>query len=159
MSGDMHVDGKLIRETSIEAYNEIRAKGLLKEQQLAVYAILFQYGPLTSRELDGYLAKPGVDGDRPSYHKRLSELERLGCVRPMGKRKCSISGRTVMAWDVTAKLPQEPPKTVRRPSKKDLRQAGEELLDLMPELAAEYSEVGKEIPKALFKVAKWMVMQ
>ena len=91
------------RDTSIQVYHQIRAEGLLSKMRLKVYEHLFNHGPLTRSELDSQLKGPAEVN--PSYHKRLSELERQGVIRTVGRKACSITGREVELWDVTANLP------------------------------------------------------
>jgi len=88
----------MIRQTSIQAYREIEAKGLLSRVRWLVYAHLYANGPLTGTELNAQMGGVG-------YHKRLSELERLGVVRTVGRKRCSVTGMECETWDVTANLP------------------------------------------------------
>lgn len=98
-----------IRTTSIKAYNHIRDEGLLGAKQQKVYACLFWTGPLTGRELNKELSL--FDQSSAGYHKRLSELETMGVVREVGKRECNITGREVILWDVTDRIPSDPRRT------------------------------------------------
>lgn len=92
-----------MRHTSIDAYNHIKDCGLLSRTRWLVYETLFQKGPCTARELDKWLATPG--DTKTSYHKRLSELERMGVVQTVGERPCSMTGVNATLWDVTDRLP------------------------------------------------------
>lgn len=98
-----------MRATSIQAYQQIRDSGLLSEMRWKVYDYLFNNGPLTANELTKGLlgAYPKAN---PSWHKRLSELERCGVAATMGTRVCSVSGNNCTLWDVTAALPMKKPK-------------------------------------------------
>jgi len=97
----------MIRDTSIEAFHKIKDEGLLSEKRWQVYEVLFQYGPLTGNELLIHLRKKyqGMLGNAPSVVSRLGELRDMGSVREIGKKICSVTGMTVINWDVTAKLP------------------------------------------------------
>ena len=88
-----------MRETSIETYRQILADGTIGRLQRKVYVCLYQHGPMTSNELAGQLR--GEDELNLSYHKRLSELERLGLARITSKRPCMITGRTCYEWMTT----------------------------------------------------------
>ena len=92
----------MARHTSTKVYRQIVAEGLLSKMRFAVYDLLYHDGPLTGAELDemAYAA-----GGRGHYHKRLPELRDLGVVREVGEQFCTVSGRKVIAWDVTAHLP------------------------------------------------------
>lgn len=87
-----------MRQTSLRAYQQIEANGLLSRTRWMVYSYLFHHGPLTGSELNVKMG--GV-----SYHKRLSELEQLGVVQTAGRRACAITGMECEQWDVTANLP------------------------------------------------------
>jgi hypothetical protein len=91
------------RATSNRAYREIKRSGLLSRMRWRVYRTVFHHGPLTAHELDNHLASP--EETKTSYHKRLSELQRVGVCRVVGERPCSITGRNALLWDVTDALP------------------------------------------------------
>ncbi len=140
-----------VRDTSLATYRAIQQQGLLSRMRWVVYNTLFSHGPLTSRELDHRLSAGGKSEDRPSYHKRLSELERLGVIRTVGKRPCGITGRTVYAWDVTSQLPVQQAVKVRQPTSTEFVDAADEILELQQQ--------GIPVSKKLMKVVRWMVMQ
>ena len=85
-------------ETSKRAYEEIRANGLLKGMKMRAYILVYQEGPLTGREADRL-------GGSDNFHKRLSDLEKMGAVSQVGQRICTVSGMLATLWDVTGKLP------------------------------------------------------
>lgn len=91
-----------MRQTSVQTYSQIQANGLLSRMRWLVYDYLFRHGPATSREIDDGMRSPGEV--RPSYHKRLSELERLGVACVVGE-KVDSTGHTAVLWDVTSALP------------------------------------------------------
>ena len=86
---------KVIRETSIEAYNEIKENGLLSKRRFQVYETLYNNGPLTTGEIWYiYFRDQGISQN--SINPRLSELVSLGVVSEVGKRSCKITGRNVL---------------------------------------------------------------
>lgn len=90
----------MTRTTSIAVWRQINAEGLLPQARLSVYNWLYRNGPATGREIE--------EGMRNPYaHVRLHELSRQGVVRERGVRQCRITGREVIAWDVTDALPAE----------------------------------------------------
>jgi hypothetical protein len=95
-----------VRVTSREAYEEIRASGRLNEMQMEVLAGLFEYGPATGVELTSKMKTEAQAS--MSYHKRLSELERMGAVYVVQRRPCSITGHRAIEWDVTDGLSAAP---------------------------------------------------
>jgi hypothetical protein len=103
----------MTRQTSIEAYNKIRDEGLLGHLQFAVYAVLWERGPMTQGELwhDHF-----PNAQRHSIAPRFAELHKRGVIAPVGERPCRVTGVNSLLWDVTAMLPQDPP-----PSQKGLK--------------------------------------
>lgn len=86
-----------VRQTSVEAYWKVVP--FLGEMQEQVYRCLWHNGPMTGNEVDVALSPPGKVN--PSYHKRLSELEKRGVVLIAGTRKCRVSDENCQIWDVT----------------------------------------------------------
>jgi len=68
-----------MRATSVEAYLEVQASGRLNEQAKKVYALLYEKDPLTARQIDKLLAKPGEAS--ASWHKRLPDPGRWKLAR------------------------------------------------------------------------------
>lgn len=95
-----------MRKTSIDAYNEIREKGLLGPLQLAVYEIVFLKGPITQGEVwHDHLPSR----QRPTVTPRFAELERLGVISSTGERPCRVTGKRARTWEATKNLPEKPP--------------------------------------------------
>lgn len=88
----------MVRDTSLETYERIRATGLLTGMKLEAYKALVDEGPMTGRELDLYMY--GTAGKGRDYHKRLSELARLGVVREVSKRQCRVTGNRAYVYEV-----------------------------------------------------------
>ena len=97
------------RETSIETYYKIKDEGLLSDLRFEVYETLFNYGPLTQMELCRKISHP-FRQDR-SYMPRFAELKNMQVIAEAGERVCQITGRNVLIWDVTNKLPIKLEKT------------------------------------------------
>lgn len=93
------------RRTSSQAHESVLGDGTIGKLQKAVYDHVYKNGPLTANELNVALAKPGEKV--PGYHKRLSELERIGVVTRTGARDCKVTGREAVTWDVTDSLPKK----------------------------------------------------
>ena len=88
------------RQTSIDCYNEIKANGLLSKRRLEVYEAILKNAPCTSNEAlnDVYSGSHGVGS-------RTSELRDLGVIYEKSIRKCRVTGKNVIEWDLTDKLP------------------------------------------------------
>ena len=91
------------RQTSIDCYNQIKAEGLLSKLRLrTLYAMLY-YAPCTAQELQDYIDKNKIQVKHA--WKSLSQLRDLGVVYEKSERKCNVTGRIVIEWDLTDKLP------------------------------------------------------
>lgn len=92
-------------ETSRRAFHEITDDGTLGDQQERVRAHLAASpAAITANELNQQLGGKG-------FHKRLSELERVGVVRRAGERACTITGRVCAVWVATGETPRALPAT------------------------------------------------
>ena len=90
------------RQTSIECYNKIKQEGLLSKRRLEVYEALLSSAPCTSSEaIRNAKTTFGVFG----VSSRFTELRDLGVIYEKGEKKCSITGRNVIEWDLTDRLP------------------------------------------------------
>ena len=91
-----------IRQTSIDCYNEIKQQGLLSKRRLEVYEALYTSAPCTSSEaIRNAKTTFGVFG----VSSRFTELRNLGVIYEKGEKQCTITGRNVIEWDLTDKLP------------------------------------------------------
>lgn len=96
----------MIRDTSIEAYEKIRAGNLLSKRRLEIYVELFDNGPMTANEIFRNIR--GVSSiNQANIPARLNEMRWMGVVRELGTQKCSVTGNDVILWDVTAKVPEK----------------------------------------------------
>ncbi len=100
MSGMTHV-----RQTSIDAYRQIEAEGLLAKQQFRVYEILFHHGPLTYSEVILHAKNLASFVSSSGYQACLCHLRDSGAIREVDTVKCPVTGRNVILWDVTPDLP------------------------------------------------------
>lgn len=88
-----------VRETSIEAFNAIRASGELGQMQLRVLFLVSRFPDSTARELTRHLVDlygPPEDSNR--VRPRLAELLREGHIEESGSRVCSVSGLRAATW-------------------------------------------------------------
>ena len=90
------------RQTSIDCYNKIRQEGLLSKRRLEVYEALLSSAPCTSSEaIRNAKTTFGVFG----VSSRFTELRDLGVIYEKDVRPCRVTGRNVIEWDLTDKLP------------------------------------------------------
>lgn len=107
----------MIRQTSLEAYRQIEADGLLSKMRFETYKLLYSFGPMTANEL---MKKAQELNPRKGHQaiesigRRLSELRDSGVARELGTIICPITKRSVLLWDVTDGLPLKFEKTKRK---------------------------------------------
>ena len=88
------------RQTSIDCYNQIKEEGLLSNMRFRVYSALLAMGkPSTTREV--YSTMNVIKQEAT----RFTELRKLGVIYEVQNRKCTITGRTSIEWDLTDRLP------------------------------------------------------
>ena len=91
------------RQTSIDCYNEIKEEGLLSKMRFKVYESILTNAPCTSAEvLSTMLSKNSAI---TSSRARFTELRELGVIYEVQNRKCTITRRTSIEWDLTDRLP------------------------------------------------------
>ena len=88
-----------IRQTSIDCYNEIKEEGLLSKRRLQVYESIYNSAPCTASEV---FKEKNL---KTNQSGRFTELRDLGVIYEKGERICSITGRNVIEWDLTDRLP------------------------------------------------------
>ena len=89
----------ITRKTSIECFNKIKQEGLLSKRRLQVYESIFNHAPCTASEVfNDKNLKTNQSG-------RFTELRDLGVIYEKGERTCSITGKNVIEWDLTDRLP------------------------------------------------------
>lgn len=90
----------MARQTSIDCYNQIKAEGLLSKRRFEVYEAIYKNAPCTTNEAlkDIYSGSHGVGS-------RTTELRDLGVIYEKSIKKCTVTGRNVIEWDLTDKLP------------------------------------------------------
>ena len=91
------------RTTSINCYNQIKAEGLLSKLRLQTLNAMLYASPCTAGELQSYIDKNQIQVKHA--WKLLSQLRDLGVIYEKSERKCKVTGRLVIEWDLTDKLP------------------------------------------------------
>lgn len=100
----------MARQTSINCYNQIKAQGLLSKLRLATHYAMLYASPCTAGELQSYIDNNQIKVKHA--WKLLSQLRDLGVVYEKDERKCNVTGRVVIEWDLTDKLPIKPAKLI-----------------------------------------------
>ena len=96
-----------MRETSLEAYYKIKEQGLLSREQTEIYYILARSAsPMTSGEVFNIFVKNRPANSPLSQSRaRFTALRNEGAIREAGTRKCNISGKRCIVWEITGELP------------------------------------------------------
>lgn len=124
----------MTRKTSIEVWQQINQEGLLTKMQRKALQVIAWHGPVTGSELDAH-------SNSRYMHQRISELFAVGVIRQAGRKKCSVTNRSVMAWESTGAMPHETLKGIgnqKHKSKiKELRELNREQSKTIEVLGAE----------------------
>ncbi|MBS3107002.1 hypothetical protein J4419_05060 [Candidatus Woesearchaeota archaeon] len=97
MSEIIDIDGRLMRQTSLGAYEELRADpAKIRGIHEQIMAFLKQRGPLTDQEIAQGLGFHDPNKVRP----RRNELAKERKVVEAGTRRCKVSGHTATLWRV-----------------------------------------------------------
>jgi hypothetical protein len=92
-----------IRQTSIDCYNKIKEQGLLSNMRFKVYEAILKKAPCTSGE--AFAIMTTKENQISQSRARFTELRELGVIYEKGEKQCSITGRNVIEWDLTDRLP------------------------------------------------------
>jgi hypothetical protein len=112
----------MIRTASIEAFHDIKERGLLSKRRLQVYEILCMNGPLVGSEIARLVKeKYGAWCESETIRNRLTEMRDQGFVCEVGKAIDPKNGRNVILWEIAARVPED--KRVKRKSVKRERLA------------------------------------
>lgn len=97
-----------MRDTQIQAYNEIASNGLLSLRRFQVYEIVVECDSedgVTGGEVDRILSRR-VHGWSRGGSPRLNELVKLGVIEELPEpRQCKETGMRVLAYRANGKLP------------------------------------------------------
>lgn len=93
-----------MRQTSVDAYNQIKSEGLLSVRRWETYDPLYHHGPMTAGQVGLLLPGKGRAASG-NVHARLGELRERGVVMELGTVICPVTQQRVILWDVTANIP------------------------------------------------------
>ena len=88
------------RQTSIDCFNKIKQEGLLSKRRLEVYEAILKNAPCTTNE-----ALKDVHSGSHGVGSRTTELRDAGVIYEKDVRPCKVTGRNVIEWDLTDRLP------------------------------------------------------
>ena len=107
----------MVRDTSLEAYNKIKADGLLSKRKWQVYDIVYHNGPLTAHRIVEIAKIESPSANQTSFNARLSELEELGVIKSEGKEVHPVSGKNCYLWFSTGEMPVDIDKKILKSTK------------------------------------------
>ena len=90
------------RQTSIECYNEIKNSNLLAQRRFETFEAIFNSAPCTRQEA---LEHTNPINALSLSAARFTELRRIGVIYEKDVRACKVTGRNVIEWDLTDRLP------------------------------------------------------
>ncbi len=104
------------RNTSKEAWDSVLNSGWASKMAKLAYCVLYEKGPLTLLELEHEAAKQSslapVGRSESTVIRRLYDLRDNGLVSLSITRRCNISGKNAVTWDVTSSV--APPEKMER---------------------------------------------
>ena len=111
----------MIRQTSIQTYNEIISSGLLSDKRLKVYDILYTHPQgLTGSEVSTiFKGRYPTSNNSETIRNRITELVKMGVAYEVGVVQCPISKRNVLKFSLTDNLPVKLDKVVSKKKKVD----------------------------------------
>tara|TARA_R110000824_G_scaffold10830_1_gene47399 strand:- start:407 stop:829 length:423 start_codon:yes stop_codon:yes gene_type:complete len=121
------------RQTSIDCYNKIKEQGLLSNMRFKVYEAILKKAPCTSGE--AFAIMTTKENQISQSRARFTELRNLGVIYEKGEKKCSITGRNVIEWDLTDKLPVD-----YKSHNKTKKQKVDDALNALRELYKNYND-------------------
>lgn len=135
-----------MRLSSLRCYQQIKDEGLLGKCQEEVWEALIQHGPCTAGELHRHMELAGTKMNHPKVNARLSELRHGNTVVELpDMRKCQVTRRMVLVFDVKDELPTGIQKRISNKQKiKDLESQLVVLRARCTDLETENTELKKK---------------
>jgi len=90
-----------MKQTSVQAYRQMRKSKELGKRQKKVYKAVKRYGPGTMREIYQFMGEPGVYS---GYQPRFKELRDKNLLQESGKKQCNITGRKATIYEIKRRL-------------------------------------------------------
>ena len=110
----------MVRDTSKEIYNKIVSNGLLSKKRLQIYDIIYNLGSMTGSQVAQiYKENYNASQHSESIRNRITELTQQGVVKEVKTGDCAITGKKVLWFDVTSKLPVKIQRQATKKEKKD----------------------------------------
>jgi hypothetical protein len=124
----------LSEPTSIDAYREGHASGLIGKRQMQVLEFVMANEPCSQGDVGRYFADASS-----SFQPRFRELEDAGLIEQLGTKVDPATGRQVKAYAATGKMPAAPVRRKRRKLRVVIEPAGNDLFRVTFDPAIEVS--------------------
>lgn len=88
--------------TTVETRHEAHETVNKEKRYQQIIGVLREYGPMTAKEVAIKLMAKGYvpDAERNHASPRLTEMAKKGLVEPIGRKKCSFTGKSVTVYDL-----------------------------------------------------------
>lgn len=90
----------MVRQTSIDCFEQIRSTGVVSQRRLEVLEAISRTCPCTTSE-----ATRAISTSSFGIGSRFTELREMGVIYEVGTRKCRVTDRNVIEWDLTGNMP------------------------------------------------------
>ena len=125
----------ITRQTSIDCFNQIKEAGLLAKRRFETFEAIFKSAPCTRQEA---LVHTNPINALSLSAARFTELRRIGVIYEKDVRSCKVTGRNVIEWDLTDKLPVTV-KNTNKTKKQRVNDALDSLRQLYKKKVKDYS--------------------
>jgi hypothetical protein len=104
------------RETSVRAFYDAIAAGVITTRRDQVFAGLAELGSATANETFEHVKTQRREDLRydSNTRARFTELRDLGLIREVGARPCRITGKTCITWEIVPEAEYAGPAVVHR---------------------------------------------
>lgn len=127
----------------------VKNSTLLSQREKDVWTALYRLGPSTGQEVDQEIGAVGCASSR------LIELERRHMVKRLGRRYCTVSGKSAALWGVTANPPSAITR-IRRTSPSPTNGELKAFVNLVRISLAEANRRGVRVAAETKRILKWL---
>jgi hypothetical protein len=128
-----------VRDTSIDAFKKVVDSGLLSIKLIHAFTMVYQYGPLTSREANKrFVEYTGAEDNLNQFRALLTHLQNMDVIQTVEKVVCPFSKMTVYQFDVTGRLPVKEKKVSLKDKKANLLKTVDALTPWVGDLGRQY---------------------
>jgi len=108
-----------VQQTSVDVYRKGLDSGLIKNLAAEVFALIMEYGPISSRMVHQRYCDQIQQRDTRSVCPRISELKDLGVIEQSHVEPCQVTGNKAIYWRIAMACPAHIQKPKKKLSNKD----------------------------------------